>query len=252
MAESANSRHSNNIFKLNTAIAPEQLPDLILRAVETNQLLGYGAITFVMLLENIIPPIPSEVVMPLAGFLIHEGKLQLIPVVLAGLLGTVLGAWFWYGIGRLIHVDQLEVWLSRHGRWFGLNVNDLSRSRRWFIRHGIAVVFWGRLIPGIRTLVSLPAGIELMHQPTFLLWTTAGSFLWLMVLTLLGQTLGEGYKAIATSLNPFSHWALSLAASAAAGAVLWRLLQTGRRRPNQRASLSPRQSPRASKTNSHH
>lgn len=215
---------------MDTAELLEQLPNLILRAVDANPLIGYGAISLVMLLENIIPPIPSEVVMPLAGFLIHKGKLDLVPTVLAGLLGTVLGAWFWYGVGRVIHVDRLETWLSRHGWWFGLKVNDLSRSRRWFARHGIAVVFWGRLIPGLRTFVSLPAGIELMHQPTFLAWTTAGSFLWLMVLTVLGQTLGEGYKAISSSLEPLSRWAIGFAASAAAGAILWRLLRVIRRR----------------------
>ena len=86
----------------------EKLPQLLLAAVDANPLLGYGAIALVMLLENLVPPIPSEVVMPLAGFLIQQGRLQLFPVVLAGLLGTVLGAWFWYGIGRLINEEQLE------------------------------------------------------------------------------------------------------------------------------------------------
>ena len=137
----------------------EKLPQLLLAAVDANPLLGYGAIALVMLLENVVPPIPSEVVMPLAGFLIQQGRLQLFPVVLAGLLGTVLGAWFWYGIGRLINEEHLEQWLSNHGRWFWLRPADLARSRRWFNRHGVAVVFWGRIIPGVRTLVSLPAGI---------------------------------------------------------------------------------------------
>jgi len=182
----------------------DQIPALLLSAVEANPLVGYGAIVLVMLLENVVPPIPSEVVMPLAGFLIQQGKLQLLPTVLAGLLGTVLGAWFWYGIGRMINEQRLENWLRRHGRWLGLRPEDLARSRRWFNSHGVAVVFCGRVIPGIRTFVSLPAGIELMPQPLFLAWTTAGSLLWILLLTLAGQTLGSGYAAVAESLKPFS------------------------------------------------
>jgi membrane protein DedA with SNARE-associated domain len=179
----------------------QQIPALLLEAVEANPLIGYGAIALVMLLENLVPPIPSEVVMPLAGFLIQQGKIQLLPTVLAGLLGTVLGAWFWYGIGRLINEEQLEQWLRRHGRWMGLRPEALARSRRWFNRHGVAVVFWGRIIPGVRTLVSLPAGIELMPQPLFLAWTTAGSLLWILLLTVAGQALGSGYASVAARLH---------------------------------------------------
>lgn len=189
----------------------QQIPALLLTAVEANPLIGYGAIALVMLLENLVPPIPSEVVMPLAGFLIQQGKIQLLPTVLAGLLGTVLGAWFWYGIGRLINEEHLEQWLRRHGRWMGLRAEDLARSRRWFNRHGIAVVFWGRIIPGVRTLVSLPAGIELMPQPLFLAWTTAGSLMWILLLTVAGQVLGSGYASVAARLQSFSEvlWLLA-------------------------------------------
>ena len=88
------------------------LPDLISAAVETNPLLGYGAVAFVMLLENLIPPIPSEVLMPYAGYLVHAGRLQLLPTVAAGLVGTVLGAWFWYGIGRWINEERIAGWLA--------------------------------------------------------------------------------------------------------------------------------------------
>jgi len=189
----------------------QQIPALLLTAVEANPLIGYGAIALVMLLENLVPPIPSEVVMPLAGFLIQQGKIQLLPTVLAGLLGTVLGAWFWYGSGRWINEEHLERWLRRHGRWMGLRAEDLARSRRWFNRHGIAVVFWGRIIPGVRTLVSLPAGIELMPQPLFLAWTTAGSLMWILLLTVAGQVLGSGYASVAARLQSFSEvlWLLA-------------------------------------------
>ncbi|MEB3264995.1 MAG: DedA family protein [Cyanobacteriota bacterium] len=208
------------------------LPDLIGRAVAANPLLGYAAVALVMLLENVFPPIPSELIMPLAGFYVHEGRLALVPVVLAGLLGTVLGAWFWYGVGRLINEQRLEHWIQRHGRWLGIEVSTLARSRRWFSRHGAAVVFWGRLIPGIRTFVSVPAGIELMPQPAFLLWTSAGSLLWILALTLAGSALGQGYAAVEKWIATFAQLVKLLVALAvvAGGAWLgWRVLLQRRR-----------------------
>jgi membrane protein DedA with SNARE-associated domain len=210
----------------------DALPTLISQAVEANPLLGYLAIALVMLLENVIPPIPSEVVMPLAGFLVHQGKLDLVATVLAGLVGTVLGAWFWYGVGRLVNEEQLERWLARRGRWLGIEPQALAQSRRWFNRHGVAVVFWGRVIPGIRTLVSVPAGIELMPQRTFLFWTTAGSLLWVLLLTVMGSALGEGYKRVATWLEPFADLIKVLIVIAVGAGALWlalRTLQTWRR-----------------------
>ena len=199
----------------------QQIPSFLLAAVEANPWIGYGAIALVMLLENLVPPIPSEVVMPLAGFLIQQGKLQLVPTLLAGLIGTVLGAWFWYGIGRLINEQRLEHWLQRHGRWMGLRPEDLARSRRWFNRHGVAVVFWGRIIPGVRTLVSLPAGIELMPQPLFLAWTTAGSLLWILLLTLAGKALGNGYALVAARLQPFTELLMQLAGIGLLAGLCW-------------------------------
>ena len=203
----------------------DALPTLISQAVATNPMLGYLAIGLVMLLENVIPPIPSEVVMPLAGFLVQQGKLGLVPAVVAGVVGTVLGAWFWYGIGRLVNEEQLERWVRRRGRWLGLQPQALAESRRWFNRHGVAVVFWGRIIPGIRTLVSVPAGIEMMPQRTFLAWTTAGSLLWVVILTLMGQALGEGYKRVAVWIEPFADLIKLLVGVAVAAGILWLLVK---------------------------
>ena len=173
-----------------------QLPELIGQAVEANQWLGYTAIGAAMFLENLFPPIPSELIMPLGGFYVQQGQLSFIPVVLAGLIGTVLGTLPWYGIGRLINEERIEHWLERHGRWIGISTADLSRSRNWFSRYGTLLVFWGRLLPGIRTLISVPAGIELMPMVPFLLWTTAGSLIWTLLLTLAGFALGEGYSNV--------------------------------------------------------
>jgi membrane protein DedA with SNARE-associated domain len=119
-----------------------------------------------------------------------------------GMLGTVLGALPWYGIGRLVNEQRLERWLERHGRWIGISPQELQRSHTWFNRHGTALVFWGRLIPGIRTLISVPAGSEMMPFVPFLIWTTAGSLIWTLLLTLAGFGLGEAYTNVEVWLDP--------------------------------------------------
>ena len=180
------------------------LPILIGKAVETNQWVGYLAILFAMFLENVIPPIPSELIMPLGGFYVSQGQLDFLPVVLAGLLGTVFGAMPWYGIGRLVNEERIEKWLEKNGRWIGINPKELARSRKWFNRYGASLVFWGRLVPGIRTLISVPAGVELMPIPPFLIWTTAGSLIWTLFLTTTGFYLGDNYSIIEKWINPLS------------------------------------------------
>ena len=180
------------------------LPILIGKAVETNQWVGYLTILFAMFLENVIPPIPSELIMPLGGFYVSQGQLDFLPVVLAGLVGTVLGALPWYGIGRLVNEERIERWLERNGRWIGIDPKELARSRRWFNRYGISLIFWGRLVPGIRTLISVPAGVELMPISPFLIWTTAGSLIWTLFLTTTGFYLGDNYSNIEQWINPVS------------------------------------------------
>ena len=184
----------------------EGLPKLILDGVERNPLLGYGLIALAMLLENLIPPIPSELIMPLGGVLVDEGRLDFVAVVLAGLVGTVLGAWFWYWVGRILRPDRLTTWLGSGGRLLGLGADNLAASQAWFGRHGVAVVFWGRLLPAIRTLISVPAGMEMMPQRPFLLWTTAGSLIWVLVLTLVGMQLGSRATELFAALGPISGW----------------------------------------------
>jgi membrane protein DedA with SNARE-associated domain len=208
----------------------QQLPQLIGAAVEANPWMGYGAIFAAMFLENLFPPIPSELIMPLGGFYVHQGQLALIPVVLAGLIGTVLGALPWYGIGRLINEERLEQWLERHGRWIGISTQDLHRTRTWFNRYGTALVFWGRLVPGIRTLISVPAGIELMPITPFLIWTTAGSLIWTLLLTLAGMALGEGYANVEVWIEPVAKAIKVLLVIAVVAAGLWLGLRTWKKR----------------------
>jgi membrane protein DedA with SNARE-associated domain len=208
----------------------QQLPQLIGSAVEANPAMGYAAIFAAMFLENLFPPIPSELIMPLGGFYVQQGQLSLVPVVLAGLIGTVLGALPWYGIGRLINEERIEQWLARHGRWIGISPQELRRSRDWFSRYGTALVFWGRLVPGIRTLISVPAGIEMMPFTPFLLWTTAGSLIWTLLLTLAGLALGEGYSQVELWIEPVAKAIKVLLVLAVAAGVAWLALRIWKKR----------------------
>ena len=180
------------------------IPNLISNAIEMNRLLGYLVIFLAMFLENIIPPIPSEIIMPLAGFYVFKEQLNFTPVVLAGLFGTVAGAFPWYAIGRLANENRIADLLNKYGKWFGINGNDFKKNKKWFKKYGTSLVFWGRLIPGIRTLISIPAGIELMPLMPFTLWTTAGSLIWTLFLTISGILLGESYLRVEKILNPYS------------------------------------------------
>ena len=207
-----------------------QLPELIKQAVSVNPLMGYGAIFAAMFLENLFPPSPSELIMPLGGFLVQQGELQFIPVVLAGLVGTVVGALPWYGIGRLINEERIEHWLERHGRWIGISPAELARSRRWFNRFGTALVFWGRLVPGIRTLISVPAGIEMMPLAPFLIWTTAGSLIWTLLLTVAGLLLGESYSNVELWIEPVSKVIKVGLVITVVAAAVWLVLRIWRRR----------------------
>ena len=203
------------------------VPRLLGQAAEAHPVWGYGAIALAMLLETVVAPMPAELILPFAGFLVHEGRLELGPVILAGLLGSVLGAWCWYGLGRLVNERRLEAFARSHGSWLGLTPGALAASRRWFSHHGAAVVFWGRIIPGVRTFVSVPAGIELMPQRSFLVWTTAGSLLWVTFLTLAGLALGPHYGRVLALLEPLAG---VLVGGLAAGAGLALLVWLWRRR----------------------
>ena len=203
---------------------------LVEAASDVSPALAYLAIGMAMLLENLFPPLPSELIMPLGGFLVQQGKLELLPLISAGLAGSVLGATFWYGIGRWIDEVRLQSWLLRHGRWLGIPPTLLPRSRRWFDRHGVLLVFWGRLLPGVRPFVSLPAGFELMPPFTFLFWTSAGTFVWVLLLSLAGLALGSAYPRVVALLNMLSQGIGRLVLAGLAMLVAWFLLRLLRRR----------------------
>ena len=172
------------------------IPEIISDSVKNNPNVAYLVIGFAMFLENIIPPIPSEIIMPLGGFFVYQGDLNFYILILFGLIGTVLGALPWYYLGRFLNEKKLAKVVESKGKFLGITSKDFNKSKLWFDKYGVSLVFWGRLIPGIRTLISVPAGIELMPLRKFLVWTTLGSLIWVVLLSLSGYIFGENYKII--------------------------------------------------------
>jgi membrane protein DedA with SNARE-associated domain len=171
----------------------------------TIESLGYAGVIFLMFLENLFPPIPSEVVMPLSGYTAAQGQLSIVGVIVAGTFGSVLGAVFWYYVARWLGEDRLKSWTRRHGRWITLGPRDVDKADDWFDRYGGWVVFFGRVVPTVRTLVAIPAGLFGMNVWFYLVLTTVGSAIWTAALALLGWWLGSSWKTIGTYIDPVTY-----------------------------------------------
>jgi membrane protein DedA with SNARE-associated domain len=165
---------------------------------------GYLGLVLLMFVENVFPPIPSELIMPLAGFSAAQGKLSIFLAILAGTAGSVGGALFWFGVGRFIGASRLKHFAAKHGRLLTLSVDEVDQAHRWFNRHGAKAVFLGRLIPTVRSLISVPAGVVNMPLKTFVMWTTLGSFAWTALLAGAGYLLQREYRLVADILDPIS------------------------------------------------
>lgn len=166
--------------------------------------LGYPGIALVMFIENIFPPIPSEVVMPFAGFLVADnGQFTFAGVLFSGTLGSVLGAVMLYWIGAWADEPVIRAFVRRYGRYMLLDERDLNRALSVFERHGELIVFVGRLIPLIRSLISLPAGMQRMPFGRFLLFTVLGSMLWTGMLSYAGFMLGENWEEVLTIIDRY-------------------------------------------------
>jgi membrane protein DedA with SNARE-associated domain len=166
-------------------------------------LLGYPGITVMMLFENIFPPIPAEVVMPFSGFLVVRGEFNMLAVIIAGTIGSVLGALVLYGFGRWARERVVRKVVRRYGRFLQVSEADLDRSLATFNRYGDAVVLFGRVIPLFRTFVSIPAGICKMPLPRFIVFTVLGSSLWNAGLTYIGVALGENWGEMLMFLDRY-------------------------------------------------
>jgi membrane protein DedA with SNARE-associated domain len=166
---------------------------------------GYPGIVLLTFLETIFPPLPSELFMPLAGYVASRGTLSLPGVIAAGTLGSLAGAWFWYAVGRAIGLDRARELAARHGRWLTLHPRDIDRGNAWFARYGGAVVLFGRMVPAIRSVVSVPAGVAHMPVGRFLALSAVGTVIWTSLLMTAGYKLGADYGRVAVWAEPFSN-----------------------------------------------
>lgn len=196
--------------------------DLVTGMIAGGGLLGVFAL---MVLENLFPPIPSEVVMTLAGYLAADGQLSLPGVILAGTVGSVLGGTFWYALGRAVGPVRFLALVDRHGRWLTLTRAEALAAIHWFDRHGGKAVFIGRMVPTVRTLISVPAGLAGMPFGRFLILTAAGSLIWVTGLALAGYVLQAQYGRVAEFLDP----ATTIVIGAVVAIYLWRLWRQRRR-----------------------
>jgi membrane protein DedA with SNARE-associated domain len=150
--------------------------------------LGAVGVGFAILLETVVPPIPSEAVLGLAGVLINDGRLDIVPVVLCATLGSILGAIFFYYVGRALGPRRSHAFLDRLPL---VETEDVDKTFAWFERHGRSAVFFGRMVPIVRSFVSVPAGVVKMPLPQFLLYTAGGSLIWNSILIGLGVAAGD-------------------------------------------------------------
>lgn len=163
--------------------------------------LGAPGVGIAILLENLFPPIPSEVVLPLGGFTVAQGSLNFAAVFIWATIGSVVGAYILYGVGAWLGAERLRAIAD----WMWLvKASDVDKSLEWFDRHGRPSILFGRLIPGIRSLISIPAGLDRMNLLTFGLWTTLGSAVWNFILIYLGFTLGDNWEAVTTYIDQYS------------------------------------------------
>lgn len=158
--------------------------------------LGYVGVVALTFLENLFPPIPSELIIPLAGFVAASDELSLWWVIAAGTVGSLAGALLWYEIGRRVGERRVRAWVARSGKWITLSAEDVDRAQLWFKRHGAAAVFFGRLVPGVRTFVSLPAGFAGMPRLPFLLYSAAGTIVWTAALAWSGVLLKANFTVV--------------------------------------------------------
>ena len=178
------------------------MSDWIVRLIEQS---GYLGVAFLMLLETVFPPIPSEVIMSLAGVAAGQGKLSLGWVIAAGTTGAMLGNVLWYLAARALGIMRLKPIILRYGRWITMSWGEVQRAERWFAKHGTLFVLLGRMLPTMRSLVSVPAGLLKMSFRRFVLASTVGTAGWTAMLAFAGFKLGENYADIDALLGPASN-----------------------------------------------
>jgi membrane protein DedA with SNARE-associated domain len=205
------------------AFATQDLGGIVGFAAKAIDAMGEWGVGLFTLVETVFPPIPSEVILPLAGFLTRQGSMNLGLVFLTSTLGAYVGALLLYWLGARLGLERSIRWLSKLPL---VDREDFEKAAEWFDRHGRPAIFFGRLIPGVRSLISLPAGAQKMNMITFSIFTVAGSGLWNGLLLGLGALLGSQYELI----DKYSRYLNYAVYAAAAALVVWLIVRAARRR----------------------
>ena len=209
--------------------------DWITRFVEAG---GYAGIAFLMFAENLFPPIPSELIMPLAGYTAARGELSILGVIVSGTIGTLVGAMVWYYIGLRLGLERLRRLARSHGRWLTVDEDGIDRARSWFERHGRMALVIGHLVPAVRTLISVPAGVSRMPLVPFLAASAAGTVLWTSLLAAGGYLLEQQYQRVESFANPVTNAILGLMVAW----YVYRVVTWPRRHPGASDSAAARSS----------
>ncbi|MBI0533464.1 MULTISPECIES: DedA family protein [Sphingomonadales] len=166
--------------------------------------LGYLGIAALMFAETVFPPLPSEVIMPFAGMEAGRGVMALPGVIAAGTAGAMAGNIAWYLVARALGITRFDGLIERYGRWLTISRNDVDRGQRLFANGGALFVCVGRLVPTIRSIVSIPAGLLAMPFGQFVFWSLLGTTAWTSILAVAGSALGQGYGAVERFVGPIS------------------------------------------------
>jgi membrane protein DedA with SNARE-associated domain len=189
---------------------------------------GYVGIFLLMFLETVFPPVPSEVIMPVAGARAAQGPLTLWGVIASGTAGAMLGNLFWYALARVIGMKRFRPFIEKYGRWLTMDWDDVEKTERLFGRFGGYIVSLGRMMPTIRSVISIPAGLLSMRLKTFLIWSTLGTAGWTAILATAGWGLGMAFDDIEKILGPLSTAIIVLIVAA----YVWRQLTWRKRHPD--------------------
>lgn len=192
---------------------------------EIIEALGYLGLGIVMFIENILPPIPSEAVLPMAGWLAFEkrGGFTLWGITLVGAIGSVAGAMVFYALGHWFGEERVRSLLRRFGKWLLLSEADFDTALAWFNRYGELVIFFGRMVPIVRSLISVPAGLASMRIERFTLYTAIGTALWSFLLSLAGYILGKNWRLVMDWVGRYEKLVLVVGAVAVIAFVTHRL-----------------------------
>ncbi len=158
--------------------------------------LGYPGLAFLVALENVFPPIPSEIILPLAGFNSSQGSMNIFLAILSATIGSVLGALILYYVGYVFTETRVRIMVRKWGKWLGFKEADIDTANDWFARYGGWAVALCRVVPIVRSLISIPAGLRKMPLATFVLFTAGGSLVWNTVLITAGYILGDNWDHV--------------------------------------------------------